>query len=137
MTPNPVVPPINTGTFRERLRRGAVKKVSDNKATIHLPLHCKEDGSGFYVFIPRDSIPFSDVRTKDAFTDEAGKMHKEAAMLTINTVPVKDASYLMSFIDEETGVRLDMPARPSFTFNIGLDFGAVSVVNAETGDAIA
>ena len=123
--------------FRARLLAGKVKKAADNKATVHLPLEVDENY--LIVRIPRN-MKYSDLRTKDAFTDEAGKLHKEAAMVTINTLAVKDlkgSDYTMSFTDDETGKRLDMAVRPNLTMNLSCDYGTVQVFDAETGEPVS
>lgn len=125
-----------TASFRDRLRRGEVKKAADNKATIHVPMEVSECGNFFVVRVPRN-LSYSDLRTKDAFTDEAGKFHKETAMVTCNTLGLKDTSYQMSFTDEENNVRLDMAVRPNVTLNIGCDYGTVQLFNAETGEPLS
>lgn len=132
----PLKPPVAslpTLSFRDRLRRGQVKKARDNQATLHRPL--ESDDNFILIRIPRN-LSYSDLRTKDAFVDEAGKQHKETAMLTVSTSALKDADYTMSFTDEENSIRLDMPARTSVTCNITLDYGAVQLFNSETGEVI-
>ena len=134
----PVTAPIKTPvmatqSFRERLLAGNVKKAADNKAVVHLPMEVSTDGNHFVIRIPRH-LSYSDLRTKDAFTDEAGKFHKESAMVTVNTLGVKDTDYRMSFVDDSSGKRLDMAVRPNVTLNISCDYGTVEVVDAETGE---
>lgn len=122
-------------SFRDRLRRGAVKRAADNKATVHLPMEASEDGNYFVIKIPRN-MSYADLRTKDSFIDEAGKLHKESAMVTVNTLGMKEVDYLMSFTDEEHGVRLDMQVRPNVTLNIACDYGTVKLFNSENGEPI-
>ena len=131
---SPVVALAATASFRDRLRKGMVKRAADNKATVHLPLEV--DDNHFIIRIPRN-LSYSDLRTKDSFTDEAGKYHKESAMITVNTLGLKDCEYSMSFVDAENNTRLDMQVRPNVTLNLSCDYGTVKLFDAETGDALA
>lgn len=125
-----------TVSFRDRLRAGNVKRAADNKAVVQVPMELSACGNFFVVRIPRN-MSYSDLRTKDAFTDESGKYHKESAMVTVNTQAVKDQSYGMSFTDAENNVRLDMAVRPYCTLNITCDYGTVALFDAESGEAKA
>jgi len=138
MTPalQPVAAKPATVSFRDRLRKGQVQKAADNKATLHLPMEVSEDGNHFVIRIPRN-LSYADLRTKDSFTDDTGKFHKESAMVTVNTIGLKDADYAMSFTDDENNVRLDMNVRPAVTLNISCDYGTVRLFNAETGEPIS
>lgn len=137
MIPAPFKPTVAPATlsFRDRLRRGKVNRAADNKATVHLPLEVSEDGNHFLIKIPRH-LSYADLRTKDAFTDDAGKHHKESAMVTINTLGLKDAEYEMSFVDAENNTRLDMKVRPNVTLNLSCDYGTVKLFDAESGEPI-
>lgn len=137
MTPalQPVPTKPATASFRDRLRRGEVQKAADNKATVHLPMEVSEDGNNFIIKIPRN-LSYSDLRTKDSFTDDAGKFHKESAMVTVNTLGLKDAEYVMSFTDTENKVRLDMAVRPAVTLNISCDYGTVKLFDSESGEPV-
>lgn len=133
----PLIAPLKepkpaTTSFRDRLRVGAVKKVTDNQATVYLPMEVEAEH--FVLRIPR-SLAYAELRTKDAFKDDEGKQHKDRAMLTIATMAVsKDADYTMTFHDEANGNTLYMPCRPSATLNLNVDYGAVKVIDADGND---
>ncbi len=134
--PNVKQPQPATKSFRDRLRAGEVTKAADNKAVVSVPMEVSEDGNWFVIRVPRN-LDYADLRTKDAFTSEDGKFHKESAMITINTTAQKDKTYSASFTDAEHNVRLDMAVRPYCTLNLTCDYGTVELFNAETGEPIA
>lgn len=131
LQPVPTRPAVTP--FRERLLKGNVAKAADNKATVHLPMEVSEDGNFLVVRIPRH-MSYSDLRTKDSFTDDAGKFHKESAMVTVNTLGLKDTDYSMTFTDDESKTCLEMKVRPAVTLNISCDYGTVQLTNSENGD---
>lgn len=140
MEPNvqPLKPPVAlpTSSFRDRLLAGKVKRVTDNAATLHLPLEVSECSNYFVIRIPRN-LDYADLRTKDAFIDDAGRTHKESAMLTINTVAVKDADYTATFTHGVAGKRLEMPIRPNVTLNVNCTYGSLRMFDSESGEELS